>query len=96
MKGISENKCSRCGMFAVGDASLDHGGICTVCREDPDYGIDEALSSKLKVYAAAERAAHPDEPRITCAAEGCREWAREWWYFCSRECRDGYAEQQRA
>lgn len=62
-------------------------GLCKVCREEPLYGTPLAMSAKLKLRAAAMRAQNPDEPRILCM--NCeKEWARDFWYVCSTECRD--------
>ncbi len=61
-------------------------------RQRRDLGLASwRLNSSLRQLAESERNLHPDEPRIHCAM--CDQWAQEIWYFCSRECRDAFIDE---
>ena len=87
-------KC-KCASIGLGD-TFDESEICITCREDPDYGTPLHLSQRLSMMAAAQRAqVETEDGSILCLAPGCRNKAREWWYVCSRECRDRLVEAMR-
>lgn len=84
-------RCRQCGCIWV-SATLGSIDICIICREEPEFGTPLRLSAILRVEAAALRAQMGYELNqsgaIRCLASGCTNQAREWWYVCSRECRD--------
>lgn len=61
--------------------------FCLQCQEEPEFGTPLELSDELRLLAAAQRAQN-DGAAIRCLAAPCTNEAREWWYVCSRECRD--------
>lgn len=87
-------RCIKCGCLwmSLGAALAvfaDDSGICTPCREVDEFGTPLEFSDKLRVVAAAQRAQYmSSDGSIRCLAAGCLNTAREWWYVCSRECRD--------
>jgi hypothetical protein len=63
-------------------------------EDEENFGVkDERLSMKLRDLFRARRAAEPERVFVLCARDGCPNEQREWWYFCSRECRDAYVKE---
>lgn len=81
--------CKVCGDIVMASAKLE-GSVCPVCLELGDFGTSREQANRLSMMAVAQRAAHPDEPRIRCAEATCSNWAREFWFFCSSDCRDAW------
>jgi D-alanyl-D-alanine dipeptidase len=55
------------------------------------FGVfEERMAEKLRQRAEQLRSETPGLLFIPCAADGCQNEQREWWYFCSQDCRDAY------
>jgi hypothetical protein len=88
--GKPQKSCKQCGCLAIGIkgvASFFIDDVCVVCRESEDFGLPDWCRDLLRVYATAFRAANKVE-WVMCQAPKCKNRAREWWFTCSRRCRD--------
>lgn len=61
----------------------------------PHFGVnDTKLQIRLRDRAKKIRDENPGILFISCAASGCQNEQREWWYFCSEDCRNRYVAEE--